>query len=90
MIFVDTKNIFLIGGAAVAVLAGAYVIWGPSERKRNKGNRRGNAVLGGVFVNHAPAALASIRTTHRPYWPHHITSHGEYRSRPPKASVSEK
>jgi len=42
MLSIDTKNVFLIGGAAVAVLAGAYVIWGPSERKHRKGNRRGN------------------------------------------------
>ena len=45
MLSVDTKNIFLIGGAAVAVLAGAYVIWGPSERKHKKGSRRGNNEL---------------------------------------------
>jgi len=45
MLSIDTKNVFLIGGAAVAVLAGAYVIWGPSERRRRKkGNRRGNTI----------------------------------------------
>jgi len=42
MLFIDAKNVFLIGGAAVAVLAGAYVIWGPSERSRRKRTRRGN------------------------------------------------
>jgi len=42
MLSVDAKNIFLIGGAALAALAGAYVIWGPSERKHKKRNRRGN------------------------------------------------
>jgi len=42
MLFIDAKNVFLIGSAAVAVLAGAYVIWGPSERRRKKGSRRGN------------------------------------------------
>jgi len=41
MLSVDTKNVFLICGAAVAVLASAYVIWGPSESKQKKGNRRG-------------------------------------------------
>jgi len=43
MLSLDAKNVFLIGGAAVAVLAGAYVIWGPSERKRRKANSRGHS-----------------------------------------------
>jgi len=45
MLHIDAKNVFLIGGAAVAVLAGAYVIWGPSERKHRKGNRRGDITI---------------------------------------------
>jgi len=45
MLSVDAKNVFLIGGAAIAVLAGAYVIWGPSERKPRKRNRRGKVYI---------------------------------------------
>jgi len=52
MHFIDAKNVFLIGGAAAVVLAGAYVIWGPSERKRNKGSRRGN--VNTVEIPHRP------------------------------------
>ena len=37
MSFID-RNIAMLGGAAAAVLAGAYIMWGPSERRKtNKG-----------------------------------------------------
>jgi len=51
MLSLDAKNVFLIGGAAVAVLAGAYVIWGPSERKRRKANSRGTFTVVSVTMS---------------------------------------
>ena len=39
---IDFKNVFVIGSAAAAVLAGVYVIWGPSEGRKRRGNRRGS------------------------------------------------
>jgi len=45
MLSLDVKNVFLVGGAAVAAVAAAYVVWGPSEKKHKRGSRRGNACI---------------------------------------------
>ena len=39
----DVRNWAVLGSAAAAVVAGVYVLWGPSERRRK--SRRGESVI---------------------------------------------
>ena len=36
MFLIDSRNVAVLGGATAAVLAGVYVLWGPSEKKASK------------------------------------------------------
>ena len=40
MFSIDSRNVALLGGATAAVLAGVYVLWGPTEKKTS-GKRKG-------------------------------------------------
>jgi len=45
MLPLDGRSLAMIGGVAAAVIAGIYVIWGPSENRPVKRNRRGYLLL---------------------------------------------